>query len=627
MNLSAPGTEPCKGSTPSVLPFSSVLSMLVVAMLLASTTGFAQKKKVRAESTDRSDTLALVKGSPITSGDFLTSFEMSLYPGKDDPTMLEKTKRELIYSMIAEKLLAQAAARSDLPYTPSEDLLREQMEDIFLRDALFRTEIVPRAVVSNDELLHGFDISVYKYLVDAFYFDADSSKARDFYSIVTRKPRPAIYRIADSLGVRHDTLEIPYGESSQAIENAFFGHTKGFISRPTATVDGLVIFKVLSRELNEKFVSGSTPDRLNRIREILVNRKQTELGNEYIESVMKGVQVSVNLKIFRPLVYAIQNIFQKQSPPSYDPYYRLSPADLVKLGGEFYTELNEPFLNFKGGSITVEKVFQEMPTAMFASDDTTLPGITFALNGSLRFISQNYFLVRRARELGLQNSWEVKHNVEMVLDAFRAYRMANSITDTVRVTPAEVDNYFTTHHDEVLSAVKLRLRMYEADKINQAVDVYTRLNDKKDLPVSPDDTTARWVDAYNLGEIGAILSQLKRGDIYGPVEEQGKFFIYQMLDKKSGVNNAAIRNSIEVARQMLLAKEKQETLSRYIAGLAEQDNVRLFRKNVLTLKVTPFQMLTYRLIGFGGKILAVPALYPREGWFKYFREEKKPPQP
>ncbi|HQT91069.1 MAG TPA: hypothetical protein PL001_03475, partial [Candidatus Kryptobacter bacterium] len=169
---------------------------------------FAQNKQVQAESTDRLDTLALVNGDPITSGDFLTRFEMSLYPGKDDPTMLEKTKREFLYSMVAEKLLAQAAAQSDLPYTPSEDLLREQMEDIFLRDALFRTEIVPRAAVTNDELLHGFDISVYKYLVDAFYFDADSSKARDFYSIVRRKPRPDIYRVADSLNVRHDTLEI-----------------------------------------------------------------------------------------------------------------------------------------------------------------------------------------------------------------------------------------------------------------------------------------------------------------------------------------------------------------------------------------------------------------------------------
>lgn len=583
--------------------------------------------QVRAESTDRPDTLALVKGRPITSGDFLTRFEMSLYPGKDDPTRLEKTKRGFLYSMIAEKLLAQAADHSDMPYTSSEEILKREMEDIFMRDALFRKEIVPQATVSNDELLHGFDISVYKYMVDAFYFDADSAKAREFYAAAIAGKRSDIYEIAGKMNVRHDTLDIPYGESSAKIENAFFGHRKGFVSKPTVTVDGLVVFRVLGRELNQKFISGSTPDRLYRIKQILVTRKQTRLGNDYIESVMKGIDVSVNSEVFRPLVYAIRTIFEKQKPPSYDPYYRLSPADLVELGREFYSELNEPLLSFEGGSLSLEQVFQQLPTAMFASDDATLPGITYALHGSLRFISQNYFLVQRAKELGLQNSWEVKHNVEMVMDAFQAYRMANQIMDTVSVTQPEVDSYFSSHHDEVLNAVKLRLRIYRANNINQAIDIYTRLDREKETPVAPEDTSAHWVDAYNLGEIGAVLSQLKKGSIYGPVEEKGEFFLYQVLDERSSVNDAAIRNSIDVARQMLLDEERRKTLDRYVAGLAENDNVKIFRENVLSLKVTPFQMLTYRLIGFGGRILAVPSLYPREGWIRYFNQNKRPPLP
>lgn len=601
--------------------------LFVVTLAACQVSAASAGKQVRAESTQRSDTLASVNGSSITSGDFLTRFEMSLYPGKDDPTMLEKTKREFLYSMIAEKLLARAAARSDLPFTSSEALLKQEMEDIFMRDALFRKEIVPRAVVTNDEVLHGFDISVYKYLVDAFYFDADSSEAHRFYSLLHGKGRTNIYSLANNMGVRHDTLEIPYGESSAAIENAFFGHTKGFVSKPTVTVDGLVIFRVLRRELNHKFTSGATPARLYKIRQILVNRRQTQLGNEYIESVMKGVQVKVNLDIFRPLVYAIRKIFERQKPPAYDPYYRLSPADLVELGKEFYPDLNKPLLSFRGGALSLEYVFQQIPTSMFASDDSTLPGITFALHGSLRFISQNYFLVNRARELGLQNSWEVKHNVRMILDAFQSYRMAGAVTDTVKVTPAEVDRFFAKHHDAVLSSVKLRLRMYEANNINEAVEIYTKLNDEKNMPIAPTDTTVRWANAYDLGEIGAVLSELKRGDVYGPVGENGKYYIYQLFDKRSTVNNAAIRNSIEVAKQMLVTEEKRETLSKYVAGLAENANVRISRGNLLALKVTPFQMLTYRLIGFGGRILAVPALYPRAGWFEYFHPKKRPPQP
>ena len=104
--------------------------------------------------------------------------------------------------------------------------------------------------------------------------------------------------------------------------------------------------------------------------------------------------------------------------------------------------MNKPFLTYPGGSLTLQDVFQKLPTAMFAAEDTSLPAITFALHSSLRFISQNHFLVERARELGLQNSGEVKYNVGMVLAAYRSYRMANDITDTVKITQSEVDELY-----------------------------------------------------------------------------------------------------------------------------------------------------------------------------------------
>jgi len=569
------------------------------------------------------DTLAVVDGQPITSEDFLNRFEMSVYPGKDNPTYLEAEKREFLNSMIAEKLLSNAASRSNLPYTEQEEELCMVMEEIFMRDALYRQEIVPHVKISNDDLLHGFDISVYKYLVDAFYFD-DSASAGSFYSLLRENSRENIYALADSLHISHDTLEIPYGESTDKIEDAFFGHRKGFVSTPVITEDGWVIFKILSRSLNERFTTGSTPDRLGRIREILAGREEEQLGNLYIESMMKDIEVSVNYEIFRPLVYAIRKIFEKKNPPSYDPYYQLNPADLTALANKFSSYLDDPLLSFKGGSLSLRKVLLELPTAMFAAKDSTVPEITFALHSSLRFISQNYFLVRRADDLGLENSQEVTYNVRMVLDAFRSYRIANEITDTVRVTQGEADKFFAEHHDEVLNSVRLKLKMYGVDNINQAIEVFDEVNKEKND--ATDTLGATWINAFNLGEIGAVLSELKKGDVYGPVEDNGKFHIYQLLDKKSSIDDSAIENSIEVAKEILSAQEKRKALGRYIAKLAEDDNVKIFPQKLVDVKATPFQMLTFRYIGFGGRIIAVPQLFPREDWVKYY-QYKKPPVP
>ncbi|MCL5268736.1 MAG: peptidylprolyl isomerase [Bacteroidetes bacterium] len=600
---------------------------VVLAFLLGSVSSYAGNTQLASGRTQQPDTLALVNGEPITSADFLTRFEMSIYPGKDDPTMLEKTKREFLYSMIAEKLLSQAAVESNTPYTVSEELVRKEMQDVFMRDVLFRREVMPHATVTNQEVLQGFKLSIYRYFVDAFYFNDDKSTAWSFYWALHGKGAPNIYTLASSLHIRHDTLEIPYGESTADIENAFFGHKKGFISKPTATVDGLVIFKVLSREMNQYFIKGSTSARWERIRQILISRKQAELGNDYIENLMKNITVNVNYDIFRPLVYDIQKILENQKQLVSNSKYRLYPPDLVKLGEAFSEDLRNPFLTFPGGDLTLGDVFEQLPLAMFAPADTTLPEIIYALHSSLRFISQNHFLVRRARELGLQKAHEVKYNVDMLLDAFRSYRIANEIMDTVKVTQKEVDDFFRKHHDEVLNAVKLRVRLFEANNINEAIAIYTKLHDEKDEQAAPGDTTAGWVNAYNLGEIGGVLSQLKNGEIYGPVEDGGKFYIYQLLDKRMSINDSAVKNSIEAARQILLTKERREELDRYIAGLAEKDDVRIFRQNVLGVEATPFQMLTYRFIGFGGKILAVPQLYPRAGWVRYFRPNERPPQP
>lgn len=575
------------------------------------------------------DTLALIGSKPITTADFLNRFELSIYPGKDDPTMLEKVKRDFLYSMIAEKLLSQAAEQSEISSTSSENLVRDQMEKIFMRDALYKKEIIPRAqtVVTNDEILKGFSLSVHKYLVDAYYFESDSAKAWDFWSALREAPSQDIYKLVSRFKIRHDTLEIPYGESSANLEGAFFGQKEGYISKPIMTVDGVLIFKVLGREPNQKFISGSTEDRLLRIRKILVARKEMELGNEYVEDIMKNVRVTVDYKIFRPLVYAIQRISEKQNPLSFDPRYRLSPQEILLLQDEFKKELSNPLLTFNGGNITLKKVFEELASSIFATEDTTISGITFALHNSLRFISQNYFLVKRARELGLENSPGVKYNIQMVLDAFRSYRMANQIIDNVTITQSEADIFFAAHHDEVLKGIDLRLRVYETENINQAFEIYTRLTREKDSSVAESDTTVCWVKAYDLGEIGAVLAGFKRGEVYGPVVNNGKFFLYQIFDKKSSVNNAAIKNSVQVAEEILLTDKKREVLCRYIAKLAKENNVRLFSHNVLGIRVTPFQMLTYRYMGFGGRILAVPALYPREEWIKYFYQQEKRSQP
>ena len=147
------------------------------------------------------------------------------------------------------------------------------------------------------------------------------------------------------------------------------------------------------------------------------------------------------------------------------------------------------------------------------------------------------------------------------------------------------------------------------------------MNKLNKIKENAEDTTgSKWITASQLGELGAVLAELKNGSIFGPIYIDSVFTIFRVINKKMSVSQAGIENSIQAARDMLLAKTKSDVLNKYVAKLADEQNVKLYLNRLIDLKVTPIEMLTFRYIGFGGKILAVPALYPHEDWIKDYKK-------
>jgi hypothetical protein len=292
----------------------------------------------------------------------------------------------------------------------------------------------------------------------------------------------------------------------------------------------------------------------------------------------------------------------------------------MMLREKFNSELLSPMLQFKGGELNLAYILDQFPLSGFAPKDTSLGEITESLHSALRFIVQNHFLELHALKLGLENSGEVKFNVQMFLDAFRSTKLAEQITDTVKITRKQVNEYFENHKDEVLKEVKLRLQIFRIKNIDEAASELNRLNNIKEN--TKDTTGSKWMIASQLGEIGAVLAEIKNGSIYGPIYLDSTFTIFRVIDKKMSISQADVENSIQAARDMLLAKTKSDVLNKYVAKLAEEQNVKLYLNRLKDLKVTPIEMLTFRYIGFGGKILAVPALYPHEDWIKDFKKHE-----
>lgn len=596
------------------LRWQTVFAFLFAAILTFATASGAQP-----------DTLALINGEPLTSSAFRYRFELSVYPGKDDPGRLDSTKKQFLLSLIAERLLALSVQSENLVDAVDEKI-KKDAEEMFLRDALFRKEVTSKVKISRDEVSSGLELSTYLYTVDALYFP-DSLDASQFYRNAIGLPEDQFYAAVRSARVSHDTLQIGFGESTERIERAFFGREAGFVSQPALTEDGLVVFRVLDRQLDKRFASASLEERQRWVVKIIKGRREEQSGFGYLKKLMHGVRVNVNSRAFRPLAPAIQSRLKLHRPTPNDPHFHLSSEEITSFRSSFAGYLNEPILQFDTKSMTLEEVLEKLPFTGFTAQDTTIGEVTRGLHASLKFIAQNYFLSKRARELGLQNSPEVTNNVRLFLDAVRAFRVAQLKTEATTVTEAEVDSFFNVHRDMVLDKVAFRVEQYIASNINEAADVFNRLNERKAggqnhsaLSRETDDDPP-WIRASELGETGAVIAQLRPGEVYGPVPDRGRYVIYRLVDKKSAVNDSVLANSIRVARDVLLAQKKRQALNEYLAKLAEENNVRIFFSNLRQLRVMPLQMYTLRYLGFGGKVAAVPPLYPREDWVKYLQKK------
>ena len=275
-------------------------------------------------------------------------------------------------------------------------------------------------------------------------------------------------------------------------------------------------------------------------------------------------------------------------------------------------------MRYPDRSVSVQGAIAELPYADFAPKDTTAVSIDRSLSGALRFLSQNHFLVQRAQELGLQNDPEVQSDVRMFVDANRASDVATAIRAAVKVTPAERDSFYASRRDQILKDVQLLLRIGVVTTISEASGLLQRLQTAGVGEVIPPlDTTqvvTRWVSGLEIGEFGAILAQLSPGDVYGPITHPRGYTVFQLLEKRTSVADSSLVNSLREADRRLLEEKRRKELDRYIAGLAEEANVRIYRAKVHSVSVRPTQMYTVRYIGFGGRMNAVPMLPPRETW-------------
>jgi hypothetical protein len=80
---------------------------------------------------------------------------------------------------------------------------------------------------------------------------------------------------------------------------------------------------------------------------------------------------------------------------------------------------------------------------------------------------------------------------------------------------------------------------------------------------------------------------------------------------------------LRVANQHLLEEKRRKTLNEHIAPLAGNSNVRVYLDPLQGISIAPVRMFSVRYIALGGKIVAIPPVYPREERIQYLQNKAR----
>jgi len=557
----------------------------------------------------------------ITVGEFKKRYEMIPQIGRHIKGRENHLKAEILYSIIAEKLWALESENLGFDSTDVMKLSFQNIKDMNLRDALYRKVILDKVEILPETINEAKRRALY-YLNTKFIHSMDENEINQISNKIkngTSFDSILVKRQEYSLQT-NNFYQVHFGQMSEIAENILFNLKLYEVSNPIKSPEGFYIFKLYSIEneiiKNEKQANNM----IQKVNRVVEERANENLYQKFYKSFFPGRKVKTDGELFWSLSNKLIKTLEKRriledKKPNETVY--LASEDFMQMKNDFGKDtLDLPFIFLENKLISLKQFLYAFAFEGFYSNFTEPNKIRAQLNSRVKRFIEQEFLTKEAQEEGLQNLPEVKEDIKMWRDNYLATLYKQTLFDSSRVSEEEIKEYYIK--SKSLGSVQTLINIIEISSKNlddivntfDALDngsdfrelAYANLKNKNIKPESGLVTTT------SMGEIGQIAKNLSVGDIYGPIEIEDKYVIFKLIDKQE--------DSIKLPKEFneIKAELKKELKGQKISNKMIENTVKLANKYGVTvnekllfnLPTTNYNMMVYRYMGFGGRLLAVP---------------------
>lgn len=604
------------------------LLYLFISITILSTSVIAQ--------TNSDKILAEVGPIKITVGEFTKRYEMVPHVGRHIKGREERLKAETIYSIIAEKLWALEAENLGFDSTDVMNFSFQVVKDMNLRDALYRKDILNKVTISQKTLSEAKRRSLI-YLNTKFIHSTDES---EIYSLSNKIRQGASF---DSLLVTRDEYNIQkdnfyavhFGQMTEQAEDSIYNLKLYEVTNPIKSPDGFYIFKLYSVE-NEIIENEKQAKNMEKnIKRVVEARANESEYQKFYKSFFPGKKVTSNGELFWSFSNKIINQLNKRrvlDSVKTGETVHLSSEDFIHIKNKFTPDsLSMPFINLDKEPISLKQFLYAFAFEGFYTNSRNPNKIRAQLNSRVKLFIEQEFLTRKAKFEELQNLPEVKEDIEMWRDNYLSTLYKQTLFDSSRVSDKDVADYYLKSKGQQKAQSLVNIIKINSDNLDKIQDIFNKLDkgiEFREIAKEFSDTSnvsSGLVSYTSLGEVGRIAKGLNIGEVYGPIENESGFTVFKLIDKSEILEELPkefndVKNHL---KRELKAKKISSKMINNTVNLANKYGVSVNEKILYNIPVTNYNMMVYRYMGFGGRLLAVPLTPTFIEWVEKWQKSKQ----
>jgi hypothetical protein len=419
-----------------------------------------------------SDPVARVGIKKISKEEYIKRYEFTPGLQRQSKSKSETAKLEFLYTLIAEKLWAQEAIVLGLDKTELMEFTKREFQKIFVRDALYKKEILDIIEISSEE----FNTGYYRHRTSLkvnFLFSESEKEIQNLYSLLESGfVFDSILSARPEAEEQVEPIEIIYGQMADAIEDSLYNLKMSEYTVPILIPDGWYIFK-LSNRIETMFGGDNDMETAKKeVERIIRARKSRILYTEYYVNFFGDKKVDVNPVLFNSLAEKISNRFEWKKENNLltdNILYNLSSDDVHFIEKEFGADsLSIDFLNFKTDPISLKHFIRILAFDGFSTEGYHKDIVDIYLDDKIRAIIEQELLAREGFNRGHNLLPEVQADVNMWVDNYLFQVLQNKFIDSVQVADNEVQAYYqTTLNEQDESSKSYHLTKNKMDEIKR----------------------------------------------------------------------------------------------------------------------------------------------------------------